>query len=271
MIENHKYFHWLYYTKGKKHFFNLGLGLFLWLFLAITQGFGIYNNNLSSTFLLLLFLLSFGLIWVAVAYSTDYLATRIFSLPLNVNPKIDFIFWIIKLFLLVHASFVYRNYLCDWTCMDLHEYLELWLAIILMFLLFYIPYSIYARFLFFKNIVGTNRSELGLFELIGEGKKSLKVDLDSIAYFQADDNYVDIISLTKEMKERKLVLRVTIKNLTNQLKTQNQFIRVHRKYIVNLRYATNLEKEQITMSLGESSIEIPVSQKYQEEISRLLN
>jgi len=272
MLEFHKYFHWLYYAQNKRHIFNIGTGLFIWLFLVSTQGFGIYHHNLSNFFLLTLYLSTFGLIWIAVIYLIDFIATSLIRIDLTNNSKADLFVWISKLIVNIHISLLYRDFLCDWQCVNAGEYFESCIAYTLMSLLFYIPFSLYGRFNFFQQLVGKNENESSLFALKGEGKKVLKVNLDDLVYFMADDNYVDVMIRTPEGKMFKEIIRVSIKSLEDQLKDKNQFIRIHRKYLVNLQFLAGVDKDAVSLVYAEGvpSVEIPISEKYKEGLLKLI-
>lgn len=71
MLFNHKFFHWFYYSKKGKHAFILGSGTFVWIFIFLTQAFGVGQNNFKNYFTLSFFLLMFGAIWSIVFYLSD--------------------------------------------------------------------------------------------------------------------------------------------------------------------------------------------------------
>lgn len=244
----------------------------MWLFLLLALPFGIYDNNFSNFFYLLLFLLPFGLIWIVISYSVDYLVNHIFSFKADESYRIDFIVFLLKLFLLVHLAFTFRGYLCSWQCVDLYEYIELWFASILMLSLVYIPFSLYARSRFYHKMVGVNISESeDLIELKGEGKETFNIRLDNIIYFKSDDNYVDIVMISQDVKHKKLVFRATLKSIEDQLTSHSQFIRVHRSFIVNLRYTIDLgKKDTIKVKNGDLEFEMPISKKYQEDLMKIV-
>lgn len=270
MYLNHFYFLWLYQQSSRyRHSYIIGSGIFIWLFLLLTQPFGLYNNNLGGPVLLALFLLPFGISWVIINYGYDYLFKSLFRQGYEETIPQNFLFWILKVITLVHVIYVFREILCEWNCIDLAEYLELWLACSLLFIFTYIPYSLYARFKYFQSIVVQGPSGSQLFEFKGEGKRTESVNLEDVLYTMADDNYVDIVFLL-EGKTKKLVLRGTISSLENQLKGQNRFIRVHRKYIVNLRHATRITQSLVVIGSGNTVIEIPVSKKYEDRLAPIV-
>ena len=272
MISNHRYFHWLYYNQKKHPFFNFGAGLFVWLFLALTLPFGMYDNNVSSKILLLLVLLPYGLFWPLISYSVDFLCRKVFSLNAHENYRRDFWVLISKLFLLVHVNFLVRNILSNWSDFYWSEYFEHWLGSILLVSLVYIPFSLYARYKFFHNMVGQGDTGLGeLFELRGEGKSSLRISLDKIIYIKSDDNYLDIVTLDQDETFKTIVFRARLKSVEEQLSGYSQFFRVHRSFILNIQFLTDVNKsDSLKVKHGEEEIELPISRKYRQDLLRLL-
>lgn len=268
ILANHKFFHWFYYSKKKHYYFNFGTGLFIWLFLAFALPFGISNNNLSNYLSLLLILLSFGLVWPVISYLTDGVVKYIFLIKVQNKYQVDFKIFILKIFLLVHIIFVIRNILSNWTSFDWFEYIELWSASVLLISMIYIPFSLYAKSKYYHKMMGqTNNNSEDLFEFIGDGKNTLKMNLNHIIYFKSDDNYVDIIAVDQSNNSKTTVFRATLKSIENQLKTQSQFIRIHRSYLVNLRFLSHSNKtNSLKVKNGESELELPVSKKYQNEL-----
>ena len=272
MIGSHKYFHWYYYQNRNHLVFNLGLGIFIWLFLGLTLPFGLYENNLSNSFQLFLFLLPFGLIWPLVAYGVEAFYHLFGKRKLSESPALDFKFYLLKLFILVHAYFIFRNYMCDWKCVDGFEYMELWFACLLMFLLFYIPFSLYARYRYFRNMVGREKiQESHGITLSGEGKNTLEIIPDKVIFIKSDDNYVEITKTTKSEEIKTIIFRARLKSVARQLQSHSQFIRVHRSYLVNLQFLEmGSRKDSVKLSFGTWSKEIPVSKKYQQEVLDLI-
>jgi len=150
--------------------------------------------------------------------------------------------------------------------------MELWLGCILLLALVYIPFSMYARYKYYRNMIGKDVNDHDeVFELYGHGKSKLQINLDEIIYIKSDDNYVDIVSSDKDGMSKTLVLRTTLNSIEDQLKTQSQFARIHRSYIVNLRFVSNFEKkESIKIHNEQGEIEIPISRKYLKNFQKLV-
>lgn len=270
MLSLHKYFHWLYYSRNKRNLFNFGSGLFFWLFLAVTQPFGLYNSNVSDLILFAL-LLPIGLFWVGIVYSEEFIASKVFKVSIDTSIKSDIILWIIKMVSFIHLLYILRGLLCDWQCVDAFEYLQLWFAIPIMFGFCYFPFALYARSVFFQDIViegPQNNSDL---TFPGIGNEKLSIKINQVAYLKADDNYVDLFLIDDDGIQSKVPVRSTLATFETKLTAFSQFVRIHRSYIINIGFFTSFSKGNNTVSLtiGKSAVELPVSRKYKNRVSTL--
>jgi len=265
----HKYFHWIYNQKRQRHYYIIGSGVFIWLFLSITMPFGIYAHNFPSYAHLVLHLGSFALIFIMVLYSVDYLVDHSPFRHLKPKLKYDFAFWLVKIGVLVQAFHLLRSYLCEWRCIDVQEYLELWLACFLLFLFTYIPFALYGKYKYFQAIALPKEE---LFELKGSGKERISVDLNAVLYLQSDDNYVDVMLLNPKADDQldKQTLRATLKSLVEQLNEHPQFQRIHRSYVVNMQFAKEMSnKKALTLAHKQCTVELPISKKYSARVFSL--
>ncbi len=269
MYSGHKYFHWLYYDKGKRHHFNIISGLFIWLFLSITQPFGIYENNISSYGLLMILLLPFGLLFTIVSYSTEFLAVNLLPKDIRQHHRLDLNIWFVKVLITIQVSYMARSLLCDGLCVDLGEYLQSWLAFILLFSFTYFPFLLYAKYLYFHGMIGREVADNTSVEIRGEGKQRLVMSKDKIIYLKSDDNYVEVHTVTDETTTGKVLLRATLKYIETQLIDEQQFVRIHRSYLINMRYVSGHNKEVLRLRHGDKHWELPVSKKYQNEVAAL--
>lgn len=86
----------------------------------------------------------------------------------------------------------------------------------------------------------------------------IKIEIDSILYIEGLDDYIKI-----NIKNNKpIVARYTLKYFLNLL-PKNQFIRIHKSFIVNKKEVTKLK----TKSVFINEIEIPIGIKYNFENS----
>jgi len=220
--------------------------------------------------LLALYLLSFGLCWTLISYLLDFVFNRMIIPDTDKRLKLNFLLWILKVVILVHVIYFIREVLCDWQCIDLAEYAQLYVACLVFFVLTYVPFSLYAKFKYFQSIVVTDSHGENQFELKGEGKKTERINLASVLYITADDNYVDLTFISPENQVKKMAVRATIHSMETQLKEHPQFVRVHRKYIINLRHVSKIAgNKSIQIKSGDSEIEIPVSKKYENQVLAL--
>jgi len=272
MLHHHFYFEWLY-TKGNyRHIFNIGSGLFIWLFLWITLPFGIYENNLNNLFYVGLFLFPLGLLWTLISYVGDAILPRLIKSYNERKNAYSTMLWALKLVALVHLIFIVRGLLCDWECVDWIEYVQLYVACGLMFLLTYIPFSLYGRYAYFHSLVGVSIRPEMYVSIKGEGKENLKIDPDQIIYVQSDDNYIDLFLADEKQPGRKLIFRCTLKSFADQLKDHPQFFRIHRSIIANIRYLTVDKRpvKSVTMTYQSFTAELPISKSYLADIENLL-
>lgn len=87
------------------------------------------------------------------------------------------------------------------------------------------------------------------FITLKEGYKEIKLAFEDILFIKSDKNYIDIQTVTKI-----ITIRYSLDHFHQEL-DQNQFIRVHRSYVVNKNKITSKN----TTSLKINQFEIPVS------------
>lgn len=250
--------------------FTLGSGLFIWLFLAITQPFGIYNSNIPEILLFFL-LLPIGIFWIVNLYTIDFVSTKLYKRTPETNQETDFSLWLIKIISFIHVLFIIRGLLCNWQCVNFFEYCQLWLAVVLLFAFCYFPFALYARSIFFQDIVVEGVQNDSEFTISGNGNEKLHFKINEVVYFKADDNYVDLFQIDENGNQRKVPVRVTLKALDAKLNKYSQFMRIHRSYIVNIGFFTTFSKGNNMLSIryGDTAVELPVSRKYKAAVSEL--
>lgn len=105
-----------------------------------------------------------------------------------------------------------------------------------------------------------------------KGTLRLSVRADHLYYIESADNYLNIYYLNKE-KPMRFMLRNSLKNMEVMLADQNM-VRCHRSYIVNIRKVKIIrkEKEGLFLDLDQDGIpDIPVSKTYAEKIVELFS
>jgi len=90
----------------------------------------------------------------------------------------------------------------------------------------------------------------------------VKIETDTISYIEGRDDYVKIY-----FKNRKpLVTRMTMKNILEKLPA-NQFVRIHRSYVVALRSVENVRNKMVT--IGDAKL--PVGNSFEENFLKNFN
>lgn len=111
-----------------------------------------------------------------------------------------------------------------------------------------------------------------MLQLYGTTREVVKVKPDDICYMEVSGNYVDIIFLQEQKISHKL-LRVTIKDLEEQLKAHSMFVRCHRAFIVNINHISNIvgNTQGCKLELLNIPQEIPVSRRYVKQFKEAIN
>ena len=103
-------------------------------------------------------------------------------------------------------------------------------------------------------------------------KLRLVIASDAVIFIKSEENYVQIHYLDKD-KTRKFVLRSSMRALEDVL-SKKGLVRCHRSYFINPVYIKIVHRDesgQIVAELNQSGYDgIPISRKYQDEITKLL-
>ena len=118
------------------------------------------------------------------------------------------------------------------------------------------------NFIRFKFESEQNRISDDHFLFVKSNNSYLKILFDDIVYIQAKGDYVSIF--TAEKKD--LLWRIKMSELENKL-NPNQFIRVHKSYIVNVNMIHLLHQNHIELI---DKIEVPLSKTYKIELNKRL-
>ncbi|MCS7052620.1 MAG: LytTR family transcriptional regulator DNA-binding domain-containing protein [Ignavibacterium sp.] len=119
-----------------------------------------------------------------------------------------------------------------------------------------------------KNILNITDEKTEILErvIIKDGSKINVIPVDEILYIEAQDDYVLINS-----EKGKFLKQKTMKYFENHL-NENQFVRVHRSFIVNLNFIEHLfqtetESHRLVLKNGK---EIPVSKNGLQKLKNIL-
>lgn len=99
------------------------------------------------------------------------------------------------------------------------------------------------------------------------GKHNFSIDEELVHYIKADDNYCEVISFSGG-KAKKELMRITLKNVEEQIKDFPMFIRCHKSYIVNISNIEKISGNSLGYKLHVKNVgaEIPVSRNFPKEI-----
>lgn len=115
--------------------------------------------------------------------------------------------------------------------------------------------------------------ESSLIRFYDEYKKlRLVIANDALIFIKSEENYVQIHYLDKD-KTKKFVLRSSMRALEEDL-SRKGLVRCHRSYFINPAYIKIVHRDesgQIVAELNQDGYDsIPISRKYQDEITKLL-
>lgn len=95
------------------------------------------------------------------------------------------------------------------------------------------------------------------------GKVILETSQENVLFFESNDNYVQIFYL-KDGNVAKLLERISLKKIEEQLGENDTFQRVHKSYIVNVNKIEEIrgKSQAYRLKITHAEIEIPVSRSF---------
>ena len=107
---------------------------------------------------------------------------------------------------------------------------------------------------------GKNNNLTEAFISLRADRKNLKVSLNDILYIESLKDYIKVITINKT-----IITKQSISSIEEMLPKEN-FIRIHRSYIVSLNKIESYTNELI----GIAKQELPISRMYKLEVSKVL-
>ncbi len=108
------------------------------------------------------------------------------------------------------------------------------------------------------------KDKKGIF--IKDGSTTLiRLNFDDILWVEALENYVLIV-----MEDQKHTVHFTMKALEKQL-PEDQFIRIHRSFIVNFQKITSIEDNIAIIKYKDKKKSIPIAKTYKEKLLKKIN
>ncbi len=115
--------------------------------------------------------------------------------------------------------------------------------------------------IFNHNSLKTNEKQNNDSLFIKHKQIFLKIKFDDILFLKSDHIYVEIYTIQDE----KYLIRGSL-NEYSEL-ANNQFVRVHRRFIVNTKYVKSIENE----TLNVNDIEIPIAKVFKKDLMDKMN
>lgn len=95
------------------------------------------------------------------------------------------------------------------------------------------------------------------------GNKLVKIPISSIRWIEVKDDYCTIFSDGKRYNAK-----ISLKEFNGKL-PDTDFVRVHRNYIINAQFITNIDVSQYTLNIDD--MEIPITRTYKDDLLKRLN
>ena len=113
-----------------------------------------------------------------------------------------------------------------------------------------------------NGFTGNNKQNnlTGAFISLRADRKNLKISLNDILYIESLKDYIKVITVNKT-----IITKQSISSIEEMLPKEN-FIRIHRSYIVSLNKIESYTNELI----GIAKQELPISRMYKLEVSKVL-
>ncbi|NVK52109.1 MAG: response regulator transcription factor [Flavobacteriaceae bacterium] len=109
---------------------------------------------------------------------------------------------------------------------------------------------------------GVNQVGIDDYIFVKSDYKLIKIDLKDLIYVEGLKDYLKFYTVTSE---KPILTLKSMKSLEEEL-PKNQFMRVHRSFIVNLKKITTIERNRIVF--GDKYI--PVSEKYKDDFLKFI-
>lgn len=105
----------------------------------------------------------------------------------------------------------------------------------------------------------TTHSDTYMF--VRDGNSFIKLLFSDLMYLQADDNYTHLFT-----KDSELLLTLTLGKLQQKLPKED-FVRIHRSYIVNVNYVDKIQDKYVFIGKAR----LPIGRSYQEDFFAKIN
>ncbi len=111
-----------------------------------------------------------------------------------------------------------------------------------------------------KNTENTTKEKSKSF-FVKDGGSLVKIDIENILFFQADDNYSRIFTTQKNY-----IISSTLKKVSERL-DEEQFIRIHRSYIINKNYIDKIKNSFVYIE----NHQLPIGRSYHDKLFNIID
>jgi hypothetical protein len=179
-----------------------------------------------------------------------------------------FIIFCIALANLFYHFLIYRDrFYADFSFKSSYFIFFGWGTLLIIILLLIIHYGIYFKKKHNKSLFkATFQNEEGIASedeviiIAGNKKNNFAFNPKCILFISSNDNYVSVSTINGDHISRTHI-RGTLKGVESDLKKNSQFVRCHKRFIVNLKYVDRATGniQNMKLVLNQSGIEVPVS------------
>lgn len=265
----------------------IGVGFFVWFFLAVFQPFGLYDLKMEYKSL---FFLGYGLLTSLVLFLMFWLFPKLFPGFFNERNWTlgKHLFWLIlMLFLIGVGNFIYSCsigiFVCSQKVFLLFQFytvvIGLFPVVGLTFLSFQALKSRYSSEADDISISSFNRitpekspeREI-LLRPNSASEDDLVIPLNALNGIASDGNYIRVY-MERIKRHEQRIIRKTLKETEDELAGVDEILRVHRGYLVNLinvRRVTG-NAQGLVLHFNNPEISIPVSRKFIPEFKSKYN
>lgn len=270
---------------GRKIVLSFAVGVFVFLFLAAFQPFGLSEWQTAAKHMKLL---GYG------GVTTTAMLLNYFFLPAlfpsgfrdeawKVWKEIAWVLWTILL--IATGNVLYSNYL---RIVSLSLGSFAWFVVITL-LIGLFPCTL-LTLLNYNRLLRRNRQAAGTLNQVIEeepvapaaetemmvvvaenGKDKLEFPEEELLYMASADNYTEIY-LEREGKEERHILRITLKAVEARITGRPYLCRCHRSYLVNLKRVTHVSgnSQGYKLHLSGTEFRVPVSRNLNETVTTLI-
>lgn len=242
---------------------------FTFLFLSVFEPFNLWNVEIERRYFISF---GYGLIAFVVLYLNHIVAYRYMKTHL-LAVKGLILWYVLNTFLTGLFSAIFNDIIFNWqSLVSSHSviflesflYFQYWFFVLFLIpsiILILIHRNYYVNSIYLKQIENIRDTDSQPIIIHADNPiNDFKTEASHLIYMTSANNYVDICYL-KEGKAKHILLRNTLKNIEDDLKTYPTFFRCHKGYIINLKKVNKISGGVGTIKLHLNVIEetIPVS------------